>query len=76
MLLDWIFLMTSQLIIFKGLNDVPNPDIFINNVKLNAVTSVNHLGQTLHKNINVNHSSKCVNDFHVQFNCFKGVFKH
>ena len=73
---DVLFNDKSQLIIFKANNDIPNPDIFINNVKLNAVTSVNHLGHTLHSNIFVSDSNKCVNDFHVQFNAFMGDFKH
>ena len=68
---DIIFNDKSQLIIYNASNDiVPTPDVFINGVKLNAVTNVNHLGHIIQNNIYKNDVSKCVGDFYKQFNSF------
>ena len=74
---DVLFNDKSQLIIFKSRDEnIPTPDIYINGTKLSAVNRINHLGHILHDNIFKNDSSKCVNDFYIQFNSFLSDFKY
>ena len=74
---DVLFNDKSQLIIFKSRDEnIPTPDISINGTKLSAVNRINHLGHILHDNIFKNDSSKCVNDFYIQFNSFLSDFKY
>ena len=66
-----IFNDKSQLIVYNLYNETaPPPDIYINDVKLNAVDKINHLGHILHNNVNKINANKCVSDFYIHFNAF------
>ena len=67
----------SQLIIFKPKpDDTPNPSVYINEVELQAVECLTHLGHDVNDNIFKCDASKCIKDFNIQTNLFLADFKN
>ena len=74
---DVIFNDKSQLIVFKARsNNDPPPVIKINGKQVKSVDSVTHLGHDINSNIFNCEATKCIRDFHTQFNSFLGNFNN
>ncbi len=67
----------SPLILYKCTRrKPPDPNIYINNVKVPCVNEVIHLGHNLSEDIFKFNASKCVSDFNRQCNMYFANFKY